>query len=160
MNGKNIIKFRNDNGISQIELADKLGVARSTLSRWEKNKTTPHGDDYARLKDLMGEEYLTDKDLSESETTIDAINEMSDRVNNILYHVSRIEHNQRSIDEVNNRLILKHRKIRTTAIVITCIIIIIGFIIGWFLIMNYGIRKEVIEGTARMGSASYYVIDD
>ena len=160
MNGKNIIKFRNDNGISQIELADKLGVARSTLSRWEKNKTTPHGDDYARLKDLMGEEYLTDKDLSESETTIDAINEMSDRVNNILYHVSQIEHNQRSIDEVNNRLILKHRKIRTTAIVITCIIIIIGFIIGWFLIMNFGIRNEVIEGTASMGSASYYVIDD
>jgi len=160
MNGKNIIKFRNDNGISQIELADKLGVARSTLSRWEKNKTIPHGDDYARLKDLMGEEYLTDKDLTESETTIDVINEMSDRVNNILYHVSQIEHNQRSMDEVNTRLILKHRKIRTTAIVITCIIIIIGFIIGWFLIMNYGIRNEVIEGTARIGSASYYVIDD
>lgn len=160
MNGKNIIQYREDNGISQIELAEKLGVARSTLSRWEKNKTTPHGDDYSKLKTLIGDEYLSDEDLSERKTTIDAIGEVSDRVDNILYQVSQIKSNQRSFEEVNNKSILRHRRIRTAVIIVTCIIILIGFIFGWILIMNYGIRNEVIEGTARIESASYYNVDD
>lgn len=156
MNGKNIIKYREDNGISQIELADKLGVARSTLSRWEKNKTTPHGDDYAKLKDLLGDAYLSDEDLSERKTTNDSIEEMSDRVDNILYQVTQIESNQRSFEEANNKSMLKHRRIRTAVIIITCIIILIGFIFGWVLIMNYGIRNEVIEGSAKIESITYY----
>ena len=64
MNGKNIIKYREDNGISQIELANELGVARSTLSRWEQNKTVPRGEDYDHLRKIIGDEYITDEDLT------------------------------------------------------------------------------------------------
>ena len=59
MNGKNIAKYREDNGISQVEMAERLGIAPSTLSRWELNKTAPKGEDFDRLKELVGEEYLT-----------------------------------------------------------------------------------------------------
>lgn len=53
MNGKNIAKYREDNGISQVEMAERLGIAPSTLSRWEHNKTAPKGEDYDRLKEMI-----------------------------------------------------------------------------------------------------------
>lgn len=160
MNGKNIKKYRDDNGISQIELAKQLGVARSTLARWEKNKTFPRDDDYDHLKDIIGDEYLTDVDLTVKKDAIEAIGDVSDRVDNILYQVSQIEYNQRSFEEENNRSKLKHRRIRTAVVIITCIIILAIFLYTWFVLVNHGIKDKVIEGSDEMGTPSYFEIDD
>ncbi len=160
MNGKNIAKYREDNGISQVEMAERLGIAPSTLSRWELNKTAPKGEDYDHLREMIGEEYLTDDDLSETKKTIQTICEVSDRVDSILYQVTKIESNQKQFEIEDNKSASKHRMIRTIAVVGTCIFIIIVFLYTWFHILNHGIRDEVIEGSDEMGTPSYFEIDD
>jgi len=153
MNGKNIAKYREDNGISQFELAKKLNIAKSTLSRWENNKTVPMGGDYDRLISIIGEKYNTDQDLTEKKTAVEVIGEVSDRVDNILYQVSEIESNQRFIDVEKSEL--RHRRIRTTVVIITCITVLALAIGTWFYIMNYGFKGEVVEGPAEMGTPSF-----
>ena len=39
--GKKIAELRKKNNLSQEELADKVGVARQTISKWETGDTTP-----------------------------------------------------------------------------------------------------------------------
>ena len=39
--GKNIMNLRKKNGLSQEELAGKIGVARQTISKWELGETSP-----------------------------------------------------------------------------------------------------------------------
>lgn len=160
MNGKNIVRYRKDNGLSQLELANKLGIAKSTLSSWENNKTTPKGNDYERLLDEIGSEYLIDSDLTENVTTVQAIGEVSDIVNDILYQVSNIGSNQQQYYSAENRSELRHRRIRTAAVLVTCLIIILVFFFTWFFIVNHGISGDVIEGSIKEGTPSYFEYDD
>ena len=39
--GKNIIKIRKDNNLTQDDLANKYFVTRQTISNWENGKTYP-----------------------------------------------------------------------------------------------------------------------
>lgn len=39
--GKKIMELRKKNGLSQEELAEKVGVARQTISKWELGETSP-----------------------------------------------------------------------------------------------------------------------
>ena len=47
--GKNILNLRKKNGLSQEELAGKIGVARQTISKWELGETSP---DLKQAKEL------------------------------------------------------------------------------------------------------------
>ena len=47
--GKKIMELRKKNGLSQEELADKVGVARQTISKWELGETSP---DLKQAKEL------------------------------------------------------------------------------------------------------------
>ncbi|NLW46865.1 MAG: helix-turn-helix transcriptional regulator, partial [Firmicutes bacterium] len=42
--GEKIKKFRNEKGLSQQTLADKLGIHRKTIVFYEQNKTKPPAD--------------------------------------------------------------------------------------------------------------------
>ncbi len=160
MNGKNIARYREDNGVSQIELADRLNISKSTLWRWENNKTTPKGEELERLRSIIGDEYISNEDYSHQNSTSQTLNEMSDRVDNILFEISKIESKQRSFDDDNNRLIAEHRLIRTVAIVMACMVIIVLAFLTWLIWMNSGFHGEVVEGSAEMGTPSYFEIDD
>lgn len=61
-----IIKLRKSKGWSQEELAEKLGVSRQAVSKWESNMSTPDLDKIVLLTDLFGvtSDYLI-KDNSE-----------------------------------------------------------------------------------------------
>lgn len=39
--GNNLSQFRKKSGLSQEEVAEKLGVSRQTISKWETNDTIP-----------------------------------------------------------------------------------------------------------------------
>ena len=39
--GNKIMELRKKNGLSQEELAEKIGVARQTISKWELGETSP-----------------------------------------------------------------------------------------------------------------------
>ena len=39
--GEQLLNLRKSNNLSQEELANKIGVTRQTISKWELNETTP-----------------------------------------------------------------------------------------------------------------------
>ena len=63
--GKKIMNLRKKNGLSQEELAEKIGVARQTISKWELGETSP---DLKQSKELskifnVSLDELTDNDI-------------------------------------------------------------------------------------------------
>ncbi len=53
MVGKNIKKLREKNGLTQLELADKLNVTRQAISNWETEKTQPDIDTLQKLAQIF-----------------------------------------------------------------------------------------------------------
>ena len=49
-----LIDLRKKNGMSQEELADRLGVSRQAISRWELGSTLPDAPNLLKLSDLFG----------------------------------------------------------------------------------------------------------
>ena len=63
--GKKIMELRKTSGLSQEELAEKIGVARQTISKWELGETSP---DLKQAKELskifnVSLDELTDNDI-------------------------------------------------------------------------------------------------
>jgi len=46
---ESLIKLRNDNKLSQQELADRLNVSRQTITRWESGKNIPSANQIANI---------------------------------------------------------------------------------------------------------------
>ena len=73
--GKFIYDCRKDKGLTQEDLAEKLGVTSKSISRWENGNTMP---DYSLLKDLCSEldinvnELLSGERIKESDYMIKA----------------------------------------------------------------------------------------
>lgn len=51
---KNITSERIRMGISQKELADKLGVSLTTVSRWEQGRSLPNSTDLISMRNVFG----------------------------------------------------------------------------------------------------------
>ena len=69
-------KLRKENGYSQEELADKLGISRQAVSKWERAESSPDTDNLiilARLYNMSLDELLNDNESNEEirERTID-----------------------------------------------------------------------------------------
>lgn len=52
--GENIVRLRTEHGLSQEELADKLGVSRQSVSKWETDGSVPELDKLVKLGELFG----------------------------------------------------------------------------------------------------------
>ena len=68
--GEKLIKLRKDKNLSQEEVAEKLGVTRQTISKWETNESTPDLNKIVpicNLYDITTEELLTDKIIEKKE---------------------------------------------------------------------------------------------
>lgn len=50
--GKSLMNARKNAAMSQEEVADKLGVSRQTISKWELNETTPDINQAKKLSSL------------------------------------------------------------------------------------------------------------
>ena len=77
--GTNLYNARKKSGLSQEEVAEKLGVSRQTISKWETDETLP---DIRQAKRLAGLYRLTlddliafDAEVEEIERAIDSISE-------------------------------------------------------------------------------------
>lgn len=51
---KNIISERSRMGLSQKDLASKIGVSLATVSRWEQGRAVPKGSDLVEMRKLFG----------------------------------------------------------------------------------------------------------
>lgn len=49
-----LTKYREEKGLTQVKLAQKLGVSQQTLSSWERKMTTPKPYQMQQLEDYLG----------------------------------------------------------------------------------------------------------
>ena len=77
--GNSLYKARKRTGLSQEEVAEKLGVSRQTISKWETNETLPdirQSKQMAQLYHLSLDELIHfDVDVKEIEEMIEHANE-------------------------------------------------------------------------------------
>lgn len=77
--GNNLFQARKKVGLSQETVAEKLGVSRQTISKWETDETIPdiyQSKKLAKLYNLSLDELIEfDVDLKEIEQTIENTNE-------------------------------------------------------------------------------------
>ncbi|MDO4492275.1 MAG: helix-turn-helix transcriptional regulator [Clostridia bacterium] len=52
--GEMIAKLRKDNGMTQAELADKMGVTDKAVSKWERDLSMPDTASLPRLAEIFG----------------------------------------------------------------------------------------------------------
>jgi len=59
-----LLQYRKENNLSQEELAEKIGVSRQAVSKWERAEASPDTDNLIRLAEIYGvtlDEMLTGK---------------------------------------------------------------------------------------------------
>lgn len=64
--GEKLKKLRKDNDLTQEELAEKLFVTRTAISKWETDKALPGIDSLKLISDLFGvgiDELISDSDI-------------------------------------------------------------------------------------------------
>ncbi len=68
--GSNLAELRKKNGYSQEALAEKLGISRQAVSKWERGESTPDTDTLIELASLYGTslDMLVGNKNSEEET--------------------------------------------------------------------------------------------
>lgn len=63
----NLKRLRKENNLSQEELAEKLGVSRQSVSKWESNSAYPEMDKLIQISNMfnVGIDELLNKDVKE-----------------------------------------------------------------------------------------------
>ena len=77
--GNNLFNVRKKSGLSQEDVAEKLGVSRQTISKWELDETLP---DIQQSKKLSNLYHLTLDELIEFDVDVKEIQEMIDKTSN------------------------------------------------------------------------------
>ena len=54
MKGENVFGLRKSVGLTQEQLADKLGVERTTVAKWETGEASPRADKLPKLAEVLG----------------------------------------------------------------------------------------------------------
>ena len=70
----------------------------------------------------------------------------------------KIESYEKALD--NNKFLIRHKRVQTSVIVITCIIILALVIAAWINWNNHGFDNKYAMGSIETGTPSYFVIDD
>lgn len=98
--GERLLKLRNQSGLTQEELAERLDVSRQSISKWELNKTLPDVDKLIQLSEMYqvtidylvtgreGKEFC-EEEIKEEDKTID------EEEKNIDIHRDSAENNAR-----------------------------------------------------------------
>ena len=136
-----LLKLRKENGYSQEELADKLGVSRQAVSKWERAESSPDTDNLiilARLYNVSLDDLLSDNESDEEirERTMDKENEVKvdgssisltdDEGQTLRIEKGHIHCYKKDGTEVNFNK--KHAKIISIADSIICLITLITYL--------------------------------
>lgn len=114
-----LIVSRNKAGLSQMELAERLGVSRQAVSRWESGDTTPTMDKLKTLARIYG-------------VSLDWL--CSDAADRELPEAAKPEADRPPDDAPAGKEGEKKQKIRAIAIALA--IVVIAFICVWFAARN------------------------
>ena len=69
--GDKLIALRKKKGLSQEELAEKLGVSRQSVSKWESNNTYPETDKIVQICNIF--ECTMDDLINDNITVVESI---------------------------------------------------------------------------------------
>lgn len=88
----NLKKIRKDNNLSQEELAEKLGVSRQSVSKWESNQAYPEMDKIVQLCKMfnLNLDELINKDIKEVNETKQSKNTFNNYINDFLKYCSKV----------------------------------------------------------------------
>ena len=73
--GDKLIALRKKKGLSQEELAEKLGVSRQSVSKWESNNTYPETDKIVQICNIF--ECTMDDLINDNITDVESIERKS-----------------------------------------------------------------------------------
>lgn len=76
--GNSLFHARKKSGLSQEEVAEKLGVSRQTISKWETDETIP---DIYQSKKMARLYHISLDSLIEFDVELDEIQEMIEKIN-------------------------------------------------------------------------------
>jgi transcriptional regulator with XRE-family HTH domain len=79
---KHIEKLRKDNGITQVELAKRLGISRNAVNAWEMGTSKPNIDHISALARIFGitTDYLLMVDDSRHFIDISALSDKEKKI--------------------------------------------------------------------------------
>ena len=124
--GDKLLELRKKNGLSQEELAEKLGVSRQSVSKWESNQTYPETDkiiQVANLFDCSMDDLINDKITDVESTLRKNKNNLNDIWNSLLEFITD------SVNMFSNMSFKDGIKCVGEMIIISFILLILGHII-------------------------------
>jgi len=138
-----LVKLRKAKGFSQEELADKLGISRQAISKWERAEASPDTDNLillARLYNISLDELLSTDDKDE-EIKAEVVERIFKEEESI-----KIE-----IEEEHHNLIINI--IRSSyALIVVLVYLLLGFLIpgvgfskGWILFITIPIVFSIVS---------------
>ena len=80
--GDKLIALRKKKGLSQEELAEKLGVSRQSVSKWESNNTYPETDKIVQICNIF--ECTMDDLINDNITDVESIERKSKNNINVM----------------------------------------------------------------------------
>ena len=127
--GERIISLRNEQNISQGQIAKALNVSRQAVSKWENDLSSPDTLNLIKLADLLNTdvEYLATGKLLPPSPSPAPI------VVNLVKHEERIVEVEKIVEKpVVKRVIrVKYRRNPLEYIVLGIVCLVIGFLLGW-----------------------------
>ncbi len=143
----NLRKIRKENNLSQEQLAEKLGVSRQSVSKWESEQAYPEMEKMIQICDLF--DITMDELINQN---VSAVNETKEEKKNFARHIeSFLDYVNKTIDLFSNMTHLQRLKCLFEQIIFVLILVaifgIIGAVIGNLLnsIFEYGKIMEFLE---------------
>lgn len=126
MLSENIKSLRKEKGMSQEELAEKIGVVRQTVSKWEQNLSVPDSEMLIKIADVF--------EVSVSSLLGETV-EMNDTKSELAEISQKLENLNAMMAERNSR----SRRIWLSVIAVSLFIIALLFLIYTFIILFFSI---------------------
>lgn len=135
--GERLLKLRNQNGLTQEGLAERLDVSRQSISKWELNKTLPDVDKLIQLSEMyqVSIDYLVTGKESEGRVSEQEEENRTETADHEIMHA--VDAGKRDAEFMMKPVIL------TVCIAISGVLFVcMAFLSGKFLVNNLLNRKD------------------
>lgn len=142
-----LLTYRRREGISQLQLAERLGVSRQTIVRWEHGVNAPSNHELKKIADLIGiteQQLLFEEVIAKEKEPISSLEEIVNDISygvtqqrKVLEDISDKQIDANDIDALKEQLsvnkehlevqkaILRQKRIKNVVLIILAIIIVL-----------------------------------